>query len=158
MALWPRPSEGGPQGAMVSMDKAAREGAWARGRSLDRRAHPRVAVAFPIGLQLGEDKVHGVTLDLGLGGMRAQVAHGLALDLRVWVSMELPIADRERVVRTETVVTEARVVRAIPIASRQPLPEWDLGLVFEGPREARDRVLGTFLLQTLLFDPGAELV
>jgi c-di-GMP-binding flagellar brake protein YcgR len=140
------------------MEKSTSKSVWARGRSQDRRVYPRVSVAFPLELRFEDETLHGVTLDLGLGGMRATVDHAVTKGIRVRIRMELPITDRAGLVRTETLVTAARVVRAIPFGLEDTQAPWDLGLAFEGGNVDRDRVLGTFLLQTLLFDPGAELV
>lgn len=133
---------------------------WPRRKSTERRVHPRVRMSFPIEVMIDPEAppVRGLTLDLGLGGIRATIDRYLELFLRLQVRMDLPITERDGDVRMETVESTVAVVRIDPDEEGVEGTEYDVALAFTRSTPEQDRVIGTFLLQSLLFDPEAELL
>ncbi len=132
---------------------------WPRRGPTERRIHPRVAVGFPITLNVDSNApaVEGLTVDLSLGGIRVQLQRYIELFSRLAISMELPITGRDGEVQLERVRTTVAVVRIEPDEPGPPGTSHILSLAFTLPSPDQDRVIGTFLLQTLLFDPDSEL-
>lgn len=131
---------------------------WPRRGPAERRLHPRVRVQFPIAIEDGDSpRIKGTTRDIGLGGVRVTLSRYLELFTRLSLTMELPVTDRDGDTDLEGVSATVAVVRVEPDEEVEDCDEYDVSLAFTGVSNERDRVIGTFMLQTLLFDQEAEL-
>jgi c-di-GMP-binding flagellar brake protein YcgR len=96
--------------------------------------------------------------DIGLGGIRAVLPRYLELFSRFELALELPIADEHRDEEIQRVETAVAVVRIDPDEEMEDGTEYDVSLSFTRIDEQAQRVIGTFMLQRLLYDPDAELI
>ena len=131
---------------------------WPRKRHTERRLYPRVSLAFPLSLEVVPDEppVDGMTVDVGLGGVRLRIDRYLPLFARFQVAMDLPLTDRDGEVSWTTISTNAAVVRIDPDEEGDADTVYDVSLSFSKLDAEQERVMGTFLLQMLLFDPDAH--
>ena len=139
-------------------DNKQRNYNWPRRGPAERRLHPRVRISFPIMVEVEDQpRIEGHTVDLGLGGVRAILTRYLPLFTRLSLTMELPVTGREEVMRFHPVQATVAVVRIEPDEEAEEDTEYDVSLAFTGVSDERDRIIGVFMLQTLLFDRDAEL-
>lgn len=140
-------------------DWKPRKHTWPRRGATERRVHARVRVSFPISLEPDESETRfeGLATDLGLGGVRVELDRHLDLFSSLHLSMDLPVTNREGVAEMHTISAAAAVVRIEPDDASAEGP-FEASLSFSKPAPEIERVLATFMLQSLLFDPSAELV
>ena len=133
---------------------------WARRPNTERRVHARVRINFPVEVRLSpnEPPVFMMASDIGLGGIRAVLPRYLELFSRFELALELPIADEHRDEEIQRVETAVAVVRIDPDEEMEDGTEYDVSLSFTRIDEQAQRVIGTFMLQRLLYDPDAELI
>ncbi len=131
---------------------------WPRRGPAERRLHPRVKVQFPIAIDDPDGPcVEGLTCDIGLGGVRVTLSRYLELFTRLPLTVEPPVTGREGEMSLQGVAATVAVVRIEPDEEVEDCEAYDVSLAFTGVSNERDRVIGTFMLQTLLFDQEAEL-
>ena len=133
---------------------------WARRPNTERRVHARVRVNFPVELRLtpNEPPIFMMASDIGLGGIRAVLPRYLELFSRFELALELPIADAHRDDEIERLQASVAVVRIEPDEEMEDGTEYDVSLSFTRIDEDAKRVIATFMLQRLLYDPNAELI
>ena len=133
---------------------------WARRPNTERRVHARVRVDFPVELRLtpNEPPVFMMASDIGLGGIRAVLPRYLELFSRFELALELPIADAYSDDEIQRLQASVAVVRIEPDEEMEEGTEYDVSLSFTRIDEDAKRVIATFMLQRLLYDPNAELI
>ena len=130
---------------------------WPKRGPAERRLHPRVRVKFPILMEVeGEPRLEGMACDIGIGGVRGTVSHYIELFTRLALTLQLPTTARDGQMNMEIVEATVAVVRIEPDEETDGQVEYDVSLAFTGVSKDRDRIIGTFMLQTLLFDQLAE--
>ncbi len=134
---------------------------WPKRGPTERRLHPRIRLSFPVRIDPGRDmaSLPGIAMDLSLGGVKALTPVFLEMFTRVDLSFSVPVTNREGDLELHELDVQASVVRIVPDDPRDSGEEGDYEISFRfiGFDAERDRLLGTFMLQALLFDPGAEL-
>jgi hypothetical protein len=133
---------------------------WPRRSGGERRVHARVRVRFPVLVDPGDagEPFHGQAQDIGLGGLAVLADRPLDLYQRVEVAFVVPVTGPEGEVALHPLSGMATLVRLEPDDPPEGAEPILLGFEFSRSEPERDRILGVFLLQTLLFDPDAELV
>lgn len=122
--------------------------------------HARVRVRFPVLIDPGPDapSFNAEASNVGLGGLCVSADRALGLYQRVEVAFVVPVTGADSEVEMHPLGGVVAVVRIDPDDEPEEGEPIELGLEFSRQDPERDRVLGVFLLQTLLFDPDAELV
>lgn len=133
---------------------------WTRRPHTERRAAPRVRASFPILLDIDDNAppLQAMTLDLGMGGVRAEVPKYFELFTRYAIRFELPVTRRDGEIVMEPIETTVAIVRIEPDEEGPPGTVYDVGLAFSRLTEAEERTLALFQLQMLLFDADVELL
>ena len=133
---------------------------WARRPNTERRVHARVRGDFPVELRLtpNEPPIFMMASDIGLGGIRAVLPRYLELFSRFELALELPIADAHSDDEIQRLQASVAVVRIEPDEEMEDGTEYDVSLSFTRIDEDAKRVIATFMLQRLLYDPNAELI
>jgi hypothetical protein len=118
-----------------------------------------VRVSFPITVDdpSGGSLLEARSLDLGLGGIRAELDDYLELYTRVTLRFDLAVTRRDGTLETTPVEASAAMVRIDP-GEPTAGAKYDASFSFTRPSEDRDRNIAIFVLQMLLFDPKAELI
>lgn len=134
---------------------------WPKRGPTERRLHPRVRLRFPVRIDPGGDLAShpGIAVDLSLGGLKVTTPQFLELFTRVDLYFSVPVTNREGELELHELDVQGSVVRVEPDEPVEGDEEGDYETSFRfiGFDAERDRLLGTFMLQALLFDPGAEL-
>lgn len=133
---------------------------WPRRAQTERRVYPRIRLAFPVSLTVADDQppLHGMTVDVCLSGLRATFPSYFELFERFELAMSLPLADREGEVGFHDVVTNAVVVRSEPDEEGPDGTLYEVSLAFSRLTPEDERVIGSFLMQMLLYDDAATLL
>lgn len=148
-------------------DWKGNEHTWPTRLSSERRLHPRVGVGFPIGLKdvaSGQD-VPGVVTDVSLGGLRVLVPNNLETGSSLNADFVLVVTNREGEQVEHKLTAPVDVIRSAASASpvsggatqADVVAEYELSLQFTSDDNERERLLGVFMLQTLLFVADAQL-
>jgi c-di-GMP-binding flagellar brake protein YcgR len=133
---------------------------WPRRPQTERRVYPRIRLSFPVSLTVSADEppLHGMTLDVCLSGMRATFPAYFDLFDRFEIALSLPLVDRDGDVGFHQVTTTAAIVRTEPDEEGPEGTNYEVSLAFLRLEPEHERVIGSFLLQMLLYDDAARLL
>ena len=141
-------------------DWKGRKHTWPRRLPSERRISPRVRVGFTVSMTVSKGRLlPGVVVDVSIGGLRVQVPDFVERDTAVELRLELMVTNRFGEQETHRFEPPMEVVRTLParrLPDGQP-EEYELSLQFTGPDPERERIMGVFMLQTMLFQSEAEL-
>ncbi len=135
------------------------DGLWPSRPDKERRLYPRLEVAFPVVIHLGEgeEPLKARASDISLGGIRLRSNKHMALFDLMALRIELPQYTSDGEIYTEQVDTHVVVVRVNPEEQDDDVDEYDVAFAFTQLSDHAERVIGRFILQMLLVDPKALL-
>lgn len=125
---------------------------WPKRPASERRLYPRIRVELP--LKLGADRAIGAVAmaeDISLGGLRVLAADPLPLQSHTRIRIALALTNQKGLQETHDVEADAKVVR---VMSREG--GFGMSLEFAQSDHRRERLIGIFMLQTMLFVPDVE--
>lgn len=125
---------------------------WPMRPASERRLYPRIRVELPMRIRVDRRDVSDATAeDISLGGLRVFADDPLPLQSRTRVHMSLALTNRSGDQETHDFEADALVVRVI---SRDGM--FGMSLEFSEADPKRERLIGIFMLQTMLFVPDVE--
>jgi len=146
---------------MTMQDWKGQKHSWPKRLPSERRLHPRVRTGFPVNLALQGDGVAedlpGAVADISIGGLRVNVPRFVEQGTEAGLAMTLAVTNRDGEQELHHFDAPVRIVQVAPETALADAEEYELSLQFTDHDLERERLIGVFMLQTLLFQPEAKL-